>query len=67
MPRSELHDTKQKENIFTNPSIHCFADKCIRSLLPIGLNSTPPRILQKIHNLYTFLLRLHKLCETLYN
>ena len=25
-----------------------FADKCIRSPLPIALNSTPPRILHKI-------------------
>ena len=51
MPRSEMHtyDTRQKENMCTNPSIHCFADKCVRSQLPIALNNTPLRILQKIY------------------
>ena len=41
--------TRQKENMCTNPSIHCFADECVRSQLPIVLNNTPLGILQKIH------------------
>ena len=40
---------RQRENMCTNPSIHCFADKCIRSQLPIVLNNTLLRILQKIY------------------
>ena len=43
------YDTRQKENMCTNPSIHCFAGKCVRSQLPIVLNNTPLRILQKIY------------------
>ena len=58
MPRSEMHtyDTRQKENMCTNPTIHCFADKCVRSQLPIFLNDTPLRIFQKIYTQ-----RFHKL------
>ena len=67
------YDTGQKENMCTNRSIHCFADKCIRSQLPIVINNTPLRILQKIYThsykgftnyVKHFIIRWHVWCQT---